>query len=73
MMGREPIDFIEVFEKGRGFRDDIKILYIVKIDVLTPPPSHLSLQPNFPFLMGKGKFACKDRQLYPLPPSIFTM
>ncbi len=53
-------------------RDDIKnsgeipYLYIVKIEVLTPSP-RLSLQPNFPFSMGKGKFACKDRQFYPLP------
>ncbi len=53
--------------KGRHQNSgEIPYLYIVKIDFLTPSP-RLSLQPNFPFSMGKGKFVCKDRQLYPLP------
>ncbi len=30
--------------------------------------SNSSLQPNFPFTIGKEKFACKDRGFYPLPP-----
>ena len=38
----------------------------IRDNVLTISP-RLSLQPNFPFSMGKWKFACKDRQLYPLP------
>ncbi len=53
--------------KGRHQNSwEIPYLYIVKIDVLTPSP-RLTLQPNFPFSMGKGKFACKDRHFYPRP------
>ncbi len=45
---------------------EIPYLYIVKIDILTPSP-RLSLEPNFPYTMGKGKFSClslqcKDRE-----------
>ena len=67
------------WKNNHGLRDDIKTfgeipylyivkidLYIVKIDVFTPSPCG-----SHPLI--KGKFACKDRQLYPLPPSIFTM
>ncbi len=65
---------ISVNLKRNFLRDDIKISgkFPVKIDVLTPSPLYLiSIQPNFHFSTGKGKFACKVRQHYPLPPSVF--